>query len=133
MTLLILASCSSSREPVDVFADDMCSSCKMAISQRRFAAEIITETDEVFKFDDIGCMLSFIKSRNLQGKTAAVFVMDFNKASWIAAEKANFLAAREIETPMGGGVIAFQEKQSAQEHKGRFLTYTELLQEKGHE
>jgi copper chaperone NosL len=132
-TLLLIACCSSSREPVDLFADDMCSFCKMAISQKQFAAEIITATDEVFKFDDIGCMFSFIKSRNIKTETSTLYVMDFQTGNWIAAEKANFIASRDIETPMGGGVIAFKEKEAVQQYNGRLLTYAQLLQEKRHE
>jgi copper chaperone NosL len=51
--------------PVDIDPGDMCQSCKMAISQKKYAAEFVDKDGGVFKFDDIGCMFRFAKQRAL--------------------------------------------------------------------
>ncbi|MDP9048272.1 MAG: hypothetical protein M3N14_09060, partial [Bacteroidota bacterium] len=45
---------------------------------KRFAAEIITEKGKVFKFDDFGCLLTYVKNKNLHTDSALIFVADFN-------------------------------------------------------
>jgi copper chaperone NosL len=106
----------------------------MVISEKQFAAEIISTNDEVFKFDDIGCMLNYIEKHQMQHKIGARYVMDFEKRNWILAEQASFVATNEIQTPMGGGYLAFQNNEKAQSaiqrFKGRLLTYSQLIQEK---
>jgi copper chaperone NosL len=106
----------------------------MAISQKQFAAEIISTNDNVFKFDDIGCMLNYIEKHQMKGKIAASYVMDFEKGNWILAEQASFVATNEIQTPMGGGYLAFHNDEEARSasnrFKGRLLTYSQLIQEK---
>lgn len=127
-----LISCSSSKQPVDIFPEDICRFCKMAISQKQFAAEMITETDEVYKFDDIGCMLTFISTHKLKSKVVASYVMDFDELDWIPAETANFIATNKIETPMNGGLIAFgaNPDSALKQYGGRLFTYSQLVQEK---
>ena len=57
---VFLAACAGEAiKPVDIEASDMCSFCRMAISEKRYAAEIIDAEDNVMKFDDIGCMLRY--------------------------------------------------------------------------
>jgi copper chaperone NosL len=131
---IFLAFCSSTTKPVALHPEDMCSFCKMAISQKQFASEIISTDGDVFKFDDIGCMLNYIKKRQMKGKIAASYVMDFEKTNWILAEQASFVATNEIQTPMSGGYLAFHNNKEAhlasQRFKGRLLTYSQLLLEK---
>ena len=58
-------------EPVAIVPEDMCSYCKMAISEKRYAAELIDSEGQAFKFDDIGCMVNFTKSPKNATKTMA--------------------------------------------------------------
>src|SRR5688500_7286310 len=75
---IILAGCHKSElEPVTIEPEDMCGFCKMAISEKRYAAEFIDIDGQPFKFDDIGCMVDFMQSKGNKQRIRAYFVMDF--------------------------------------------------------
>jgi len=92
----------------------------MAISEKRYAAEFIDSEGQAFKFDDIGCMANFIKSKKNPAKTIASFVMDFDERQWIKAEDAYYVRSSELRTPMNGGIIGFKTESKAQEAAGKF-------------
>src|SRR6266496_3845482 len=106
--------------PVALAPEDMCSYCKMAISEKQYAAELIDSEGQAFKFDDIGCMANFIKNKKDPAKTIARFVMDFNERQWIKAEDAYYLRSSELSTPMNGGLIALKTEAKAQEAATKF-------------
>jgi copper chaperone NosL len=114
-----LFDCGSSEiRPVDIYPEDMCSHCRMAISDQRFAAEIITVPGEVFKFDDLGCMERYQeKMSNL--KTAAKFVKDYEQKIWLPVERSTIVRT-SIKTPMSSGLVALADSSQAQEYLRRF-------------
>jgi copper chaperone NosL len=123
LVLFFFAACrSGALEPVEIESADMCSFCRMAISEKKFAAEIITQNDEVLKFDDIGCMLNYQKTSVGKSKAAAVFVMDYATMNWIKADEAFFVHSEKIKTPMSGGMIAFAQKENAEREAVRLET-----------
>ena len=91
----------------------MCSFCRMAVSQARYAAEIVDRDENVYKFDDIGCMLRFLKQHQPPG--AATFVQDYTGAGWIKAQEALYVRAESIPSPMGGHTIALKQRPGAEE------------------
>lgn len=128
-----LASCQDQKlEPVDLVPEDMCSFCRMAISEKRYAAQLLDSEGEVFKFDDIGCMVNFMQRNKFDEITTARFVMDFDERTWIKAEDAYYVASKEITTPMNGNVIAFttqpKAQQAAERFHGRIQRFGEVLQ-----
>ena len=117
-------------EPVSIEANDMCSFCRMSISEKRYASEFIDGEDRAFKFDDIGCMVNFIKQKRSTAPVRATFTMDFERREWIKAEDAFYVRSSEFKTPMNGGVIAFNDQPSAQaaatKYQGTLLRFEEL-------
>lgn len=105
-------------QPVDIYPEDMCSHCRMAISDQRFAAEIITVSDEVFKFDDLGCMERF-KEKSGSLKIAATFVMDYETKNWIPCERSTIVQT-SIKTPMSSGKVALADSNKAREYSAKF-------------
>ena len=100
-------------KPVDIYPEDMCSQCRMAISQQAFAAEIVTQAEEVFKFDELGCLEKFkVKSPELE--ITAVFVKDYETKAWLPFER-SVIVQTSLQTPMGSGKIAFADSQKAEE------------------
>jgi copper chaperone NosL len=97
--------------PVDIDPDDMCAFCRMAISQKQFAAEIIDASGTAQKFDDIGCMLRYRDER--KSVPAAVFVVDYRTRQWLESGSAYFVHSDKLQTPMGGGLAAFADAESA--------------------
>lgn len=116
--VLILFGCTPEVKPVDIFPEDNCSNCRMAISDRSFASEIITEQGEVLKFDDLGCFASFRK-KNAELKIRASFVTDYETKQWLPYEK-SVIVATGIETPMGSGKAAFSDSLKARIYEVKY-------------
>src|SRR5690349_989632 len=111
--LTLLTACRShSPQPVDIEASDMCSRCRMAISQRQFAAEVLDTGENAAKFDDIGCLLRYLSSS--EQKPAAVFVVDYGNRQWVNANAAFFVRNSKVATPMNGGILAFGQRADAE-------------------
>ena len=132
LSLFFLASCQkSATEPVAIAQEDMCRYCKMAISEKRYAAEFIDRDGGAFKFDDIGCMIKFIKGQQNKDQIAAYFVMDFDERQWIKAADAYFVRSSEFKTPMDGSIVAFKEEAkaaaAASKYQGKLLRFTDLF------
>jgi copper chaperone NosL len=121
IAVAVLANCQKRAvEPVALAPEDMCAYCKMAISEKRYAAELVDSEEQAFKFDDIGCMANFVKGKKNTAKIVAYFVMDFDDRQWIKAESADYVRSSELATPMNGGIIAFKNQAKAQEAIGKY-------------
>ena len=131
--LLALANCQTKRiEPVAIVAEDACSYCRMAISEKQFAAEFVDSESTAFKFDDIGCLANFIKKQKNSAKPVAYFVMDFENREWVKAENAFYVRTSEVSTPMNGGIIALKDQTKAQaaadKFHGTLLRFDKIIQ-----
>lgn len=129
--LLALAQCrQGTSEPVSIEANDMCSFCRMSISEKRYAAELIDDDGQVFKFDDIGCMTNFLKQKRTNASIQATFVMDFDRREWVKAENAFYVHSSELKTPMNGGIVAFTDQSNAEaalaKYHGTMLRFAEV-------
>ena len=86
--------------------NDLCSSCRMAVSDRRFAAQIAAPGEEPKFFDDIGCLRNFLAaSQDLPGE-ARIFVADHRTGDWVPASLAVFMSVPGLQTPMDSHWIA---------------------------
>lgn len=133
---LLLAACqSTSLTPVELVAEDMCSSCKMAISEKQYAAEALTKEGDAYKFDDIGCLVDFVTAKKNKEPIAAYFVVDVESKQWVKAEAAHFVSSAKFRTPMSGGIVAFRDKAKAQEvaqaSNGKLLSFAEVINKAG--
>lgn len=134
----VLVSCQKQAvAPIALAPEDMCTYCKMAISEKRYAAELIDDDGQAFKFDDIGCMSNFVTGQKAEMKIAAYFVIDFESRQWTKADDAFYVHSPELKTPMSGGIIAFknevQAKEAAAKYHGKLLRFEDLLRLKGRE
>jgi copper chaperone NosL len=109
---------------VEIDSSDVCARCKMAISEKRFVAELYEADGTLHKFDEIGCMLRSGK------KPAATFVADYDNRTWLDGRQAFYVESKSIQTPMSGGIIAVGDRARAEQHAaqfpGRVLTFEEL-------
>ena len=131
IALVCLSGCkTASIEPVALEREDICSYCKMAISEKQYAAEFIDNDGKAFKFDDIGCMVNFIQTKKVSN-VAAYFVMDLDNKEWLKADDAFFVRTPAFYTPMGGNTAAFKDKSRAQKavemYRGKLLSFKEVL------
>lgn len=101
--------------PVEINPEDMCSMCRMAISEKQYAAEFITKDGDAMKFDDLICLREYLKTKGGHDQIAAYFVADYETKKWLKAESARFVKSAEFATPMGGNIVAFGSYEKAKE------------------
>ncbi len=117
--LFLVSSCSTKPEPFTAGKDD-CYTCKMGIADLKFGGELITKKGKIYKFDDMGCMISFLKAETIDDKEfASRLVINYKKPNeFIDVNNAWFLASPVIKSPMNSHVAGFADKQSAEKLKG---------------
>ena len=133
---ICLLSCSTKPEPFK-YGQDNCYFCKMGIMDPKFGGEVITKKSKVYKFDDIICMVRFLKSGVLkENEVAQKLVINFDPGSnregndFLEAEKAIFWISPELKTPMGSNAAAFSTKEAAVKQSegkpGKLMSWEEL-------
>ena len=83
-----------------------CSECNMAIEHLEYAAQIITQDGNTYFFDDIGCVVLWLKNHKPDIAKMVTKTVDTNR--WIEVEKAWY--TRIAHDPMGYGFAALEEK-----------------------
>lgn len=108
MLMLTIQGCSTGPQPIS-FGKDACHFCKMVISDQRFGAEVVTNKSKVYKFDDVHCVLSFIKTNEVkQPDIAGIYLVDYSQqGTLVKAEESFLLKGDALRSPMGGNVAAF--------------------------
>ena len=95
---------------------DTCARCNMVISDPRFAAEMRGgEKGTVFKFDDIGCLVFWLRDKAAQHPWMAepatrlwvADAADMRGATWLDARQAHYLGGRL--SPMGYNFAAARD------------------------
>ena len=100
-----VAGCASSEiRPVELYAEDACSMCRMAVSDPAFASQIITLDGDVLKFDDLRCLENY-RREHATLQIRAIFVKDYETRAWLPYER-SVIVRTSIATPMGSGTIA---------------------------
>ncbi len=133
---VLLGACTRGPHPPVPIAlgEDACAECRMAVSQRQFAAEIVDRGGVAEMFDDLGCLARHLRARPL-AKGSTPYVVDFRTGAFVDARLAVYVRAPRVWTPMGSGLIAFTTRAAAEEaarkHDGRLLGFHELLQGPG--
>lgn len=97
---------------------DTCVRCNMVISDRRFAAEMRGgERDTVFKFDDIGCLVFWMRDKEkyypwMSDPATRMWVADFEGMGerWMDPRNARFIAGRL--SPMGYNFAASNREET---------------------
>ena len=111
-SLLPLAACTAgppSPAPLDT-KNDACASCRMTVSDPRFAAQLVAPGEEPRFFDDIGCLRDFVARSRPRG--AAAFVADHRTKAWVPAAVAVYTRVGGLETPMGSHIVAHRDAAS---------------------
>lgn len=104
---------SSGVKPVEIFPEDNCALCRMAVSNLAFASEIVTVEGEALKFDDLGCLEEY-RSAHPDLRIAATFVKDYETKAWLREEQ-SVIVETGLDTPMGSGKAAVRDSLRAHE------------------
>ena len=99
---LLVAACSRSDAPAEpVWGKEPCAHCKMLVSDRRYAAQVMDDTGERHFFDDVGCMILWMDSHKT---TAHAWARSASSGAWLDARTAHYVQG--AKTPMDFGFEA---------------------------
>jgi copper chaperone NosL len=89
----------------------------MTIVDKIHGAQLVTAKGKVFNFDATECMINYIKDdKELQiGSVLTNFYE--TPTAFITTEEATFLISKNLPSPMGANLTAFQSKSTAEEMK----------------
>jgi len=114
-TMLVLSSCSAKGPSAVNLHKDACEYCKMTISDAHFMAQLQTKKGRVYNFDDINCMLSYIKAGD-NSTFANFYIANYEKSpEFTDATKAFYITHASFKSPMGGNTVAFTTESAANE------------------
>jgi copper chaperone NosL len=92
--------------------NEQCSSCRMAVSDARFAAQIVAPAEEPRFFDDVGCLRDYLRATTARPAMAMAYVADHRSKAWVPAARAIYTRVPSLETPMGSHVVAHADAAS---------------------
>ncbi|MEW6337758.1 MAG: nitrous oxide reductase accessory protein NosL [Acidobacteriota bacterium] len=91
---------------------DACAWCRMTVSDPRFAAQLAAPGEEPLFFDDIGCMVAYLRGARDVPTGAAAFVADHRTRAWVPAARALFSRVPSLQTPMDSHLLAHTDAAS---------------------
>ena len=123
---LFFTACNSevNTKPKEVkFDREVCERCKMIISDRNYAVQVVNPQDgKSYYHDDIGCAILWFEESEISWKNEAIiYVADANSGKWIDAKKAFWTFG--ATTPMDFGFSAYESKQD-----GENFEFTHVVQ-----
>ena len=94
---------------------DACDHCRMTISDARFAAQLVTRTGKIHRFDDPACLASFVAAEKVEaGDVHGIWLNDYaHPESRVSSTDAVFVVSDHIRAPMNGGAAAFASRDAA--------------------
>ena len=128
---LFFMNCGSETEPIN-YGKESCHFCKMTIVDNKFGTELITTKGKVFKFDDLHCMVGYMKRDNVKETDMAhIVISDFNNGgSLIPVQNAYFLKSETFKSPMRGDCAAFKNEAESAKSKpaeAQAMTWAEVF------
>lgn len=129
-----LASCTAGPEPIKAGIDN-CYFCKMTVTDERFGAELVTKKGKLHKFDDIHCLLAYLKTNDTPPATIKdIYLTNFSgNHQLITVNNVLLLKSEDLRSPMAGNMAAFDNKDSlktAQQHfAGTIVNWKDLQQQ----
>lgn len=131
LALGVQACGSSGPKPIN-FGSDQCAHCRMTISDARFGSQLVTTKGRAYLFDDVQCMVTFVKDGSIAADDVAkYYVPDYaNDNKLLPAEGVVLLKSESLQSPMRGDVAAFANQEDLAEvreiHGGESLSWEDL-------
>ena len=127
-----MQSCSVEPENIN-YGKEACNFCKMTIVDPQHASEAVTAKGKVYKYDAIECMINGLEQKK-NIKIGLLFVNDYSTpGTLIDAKTATFLISKEIKSPMGAFLSAFESKKEAlkalEKHGGLIFNWDAIQKE----
>lgn len=132
LSLFFFLSCHYQPESIKLNYDK-CVFCKMTIVDGRFAAALLSDKGKTYKFDDISCLVKYMKA-NKNIKYQGLYISDYTKidAQLIEVQKAVFIESEALKSPMRGDIAAFSREEDAQSYlqklNAKKITWAEIME-----
>ena len=95
----------SGYKAIDIHANEYsCAECKMDIKKTAYASQVVKQNGNTYFFDDIGCMMLWLKEHHTD--VVKQYVRTLDTQHWVEAEKAHY--SRIAPSPMGYGFGAVE-------------------------
>jgi copper chaperone NosL len=109
--LLFLSACSSGPVPIRV-GTDACDYCRMGIADARFGGEVVNKKGKTWKFDDLHCLVGFLKDGTVkQEDVSSIYMTRFDGGhELMPSGKVLLLQSEALHSPMGSNVAAFADR-----------------------
>jgi copper chaperone NosL len=92
--------------------NDLCSSCRMPVSDPRLASQVVAPNEEPRYFDDLRCLRDYLAAQRSLPPGAVAYVADHRTRAWVEAAQAVFASVPALETPMGSHWVAYADEGS---------------------
>ena len=114
LALVFALGCTAEPDPI-LFGVQECAHCRMTITERPFAAQLMTVKGRTHSFDAIECMVRYTRSSFASHDEVKLFrVADqIPPHDLIDATQAIFVISESIPSPMGGNLSAYRNRDSA--------------------
>lgn len=129
---IAMSACTTQTEPI-YYGKDNCVLCKMTIMDSKYATELVTPKGKVFKFDDLRCMVIFMKTNHTSSADYAHLVVNNfdNPQEFINVTEGTFGQGTLFRSPMRGDLAAFKSPQDSQKLKEKdatikFFSWTQI-------
>lgn len=132
MVIFTLQACQGNNSPKPIkYGNEQCAHCKMTISDARFGTQLQTKKGRVYNFDDLQCMIAFVKRNSIEKEEIAVYYLpDYFSHKLILAERAYYLKSDELKSPMRGNIAVFENRAELEKLKadigGTVITWNDL-------
>ena len=119
--LISMSSCNAGPEKIRTGVDN-CYFCKMTVSDVHFGAELITKKGKVYKFDDVHCILAYLKTKEVQpNEVKDIWLTDYcSDHRLINVNSSLLLKSNDFRSPMDGHIAAFDNNDSLLKIKQRY-------------
>jgi len=104
----------------------------MTISDMRFGSQLVTTKGRVYNFDDVQCMVAFVKEGSVTREDVAhCYLPDYaNDNKLLPAEGLFLLKSESLKSPMRGDIAALVSEAEWEKvheiHTGERLTWEDL-------
>jgi len=95
--------------------NEWCGWCRMAVSETRYAAQLVAPNEEPIFFDDLGCVGHYVAGGKALPKGTIAYVADHRTQAWVRGDAAVYTLVSSLETPMGSHLIAHVDAASRDE------------------
>ena len=87
-----------------------CPKCRMPLKSKVNSAQVVFDDERTYIFDDIGCLILWIRDAQIDKKHIKIFVYTTDTHKWIDANKLYY--SIKDNTPMGYGFSGYEKNQN---------------------